>query len=292
MDSSRFDAVSKLFAARRVSRRQALKDVGAGVAAVGLASTGIANVSAQDATPAAGSPPEEPSLLFVQSFQTGSIAPKAGEDGTYTVSLERGLGQTIYFADRPDRAVGAFPTDAFLGWLGFTPDDPPNAALLVDKGSGETDFAVVELFNPVYDTANHNLTYDVQVLEDWEQSVEISFQEEPADLAALAASFGAAHLFIDGIADCPSQDMVCYTSAGTAGTIPDSDHDGFCYSLAQFICVPCNPWVYGINGPNDMKDYWVDQCNSRFDACNGDCSLQGFCSRDAPLGNTLCIPML
>ena len=41
--------------------------------------------------------------LFVQSFEGGSIAPKDGEDGTYTLTLEHGLGQTLYFADRPPR---------------------------------------------------------------------------------------------------------------------------------------------------------------------------------------------
>ena len=44
------------------------------------------------------------------AFQSGTVAPKDGPEGRYTVTLEHGLGQTIYFSDRPDRIVGAAPT--------------------------------------------------------------------------------------------------------------------------------------------------------------------------------------
>jgi hypothetical protein len=99
LDARRFDAVSRLFAARRLSRRQALAQGGAGLAAVGLAATGLAKVSAQDATPEAPTPDAErgPTMLFLQSFQQGSIAPKDGEPETYTLTLEQGLGRTIFF---------------------------------------------------------------------------------------------------------------------------------------------------------------------------------------------------
>ncbi len=89
MATSRFDTISKLFA-----RRKAV--------AVG--------VIAQEATPAATTDGEKIPYLFVQSFEGGSIAPKAAQDGTYTMTLEHGLGQTLYFADRPSRDVGAVPT--------------------------------------------------------------------------------------------------------------------------------------------------------------------------------------
>src|SRR5262245_48678681 len=103
MATSRFDTVSKLFARRRSSAR-----------------------IAQDATPAAWDGEKVP-YLFVQSFEGGSIAPKAGEAGTYTVTLDHGLGQTLYFGDRPSRGVGAVPTPQFLEALGFPDDNPPNA---------------------------------------------------------------------------------------------------------------------------------------------------------------------
>jgi len=289
MDATRFDSVTKLFANRRLSRRKAVTGASAGLAAsalaVGLTRTASAQDATPDATPIASDTEHGPTTLFLQSFQQGGVAPKDGEEGTYTVTLEQGLGQTIFFSDRPDRIVGAMPTAQFLQTLGFEPDNPPNAALVVDRGEGETDIAVVELLNPSYDEATHTATYDVKVLAAWEETLEVGFQEEPADLAAFGASFGSAHLFID---DCPDGTMTCNHDGEVVGTIANGDHDGFCYSNAQFICVPCAPWIYGINGPDEMKVYWRDQCNSRFEACNGDCGVGGFCTEDAPLGNTLC----
>src|SRR5829696_1762143 len=126
MATRRFDTIAKLFAQRKASKPYA-----------------------QEATPAATSDGEKIPYLFVQSFAGGSIAPKAGEEGAYTVTLEHGLGQTLYFADRPSRDVGAVPTEHFLAGLGFPADNPPNAAIVVDDGDGGTEIAVVELRNPV-----------------------------------------------------------------------------------------------------------------------------------------------
>ena len=61
---------------------------------------------------------------------------------------------------------------------------------------------MVELFNPAYDEATHTATYEVAVLEEWEDELGVGFTETPADLAALGRAFGAAHLFID---DCPER---------------------------------------------------------------------------------------
>ena len=40
------------------------------------------------------------------------------------------MAATIYFSDRPERIFGDLPTQEFLDTLGFTPDFPPNAALI------------------------------------------------------------------------------------------------------------------------------------------------------------------
>ncbi len=135
MDGTRFDRIAKVFADRRLSRRQALAQGGVGIAAAGLAVAGFRPSAAQDATPAVtdamltddGS--SGVAMLFLQSFKSGSIAPLDGGAGRYTLTLTEGLGQTIYFSDRPDRLVGANPTEQFLAGLGFPADNPPNAAL-------------------------------------------------------------------------------------------------------------------------------------------------------------------
>jgi hypothetical protein len=278
MDAKRFDSISKLFADRRLSRRDALVKGGVGLAAAGLATAGLTSASAQEATPSAETTGSKktPPMLFLQSFQAGSIAAKDGVADTFTLTLEQGLGQTIYFSDRPDRIVGATSTPDFLNTLGFPADNPPNAALLLDGGEGNTEFAVLELFSPVYDVDTHTATYDVQILQQWEQSLDLVFSDQPKDLADVTPSFGAAHLFIDGILDCPNADLICFTgnhfdaSSPHIGTIPNLDHDGYCIQSASTYCYPCAAPAAGGN--------WEDECNRRFTECNGECHYWPSCT--------------
>ncbi len=80
------------------------------------------------------------------------------------VTLDHGLGQTVYFTDRPERLVGVTPTAQFLADFGLSVGDPPNAALVVEKEDGTTQIAVVELIDPKYDDATDTATYEVAVL--------------------------------------------------------------------------------------------------------------------------------
>jgi hypothetical protein len=255
MDAIHVDRITKLFAGRRLSRRQALTQSGAGLAAGALAAAGLAgSARAQDATPpVAGADGEKIEYLFVQSFRSGNIAPKEGEDGTFSLTLEQGLGQTIFFSDRPERIVGAAPTAKLLAGLGFPADDPPNAALVVEPGPGETDVAVVELSNPTYDEATHTATYEVTVLQDWEDSLEMGFSKAPADLAALAPTFGAAHLFID---DCPDLTITCRN--GSNGAIAGSYKAGTCWDGSRVCCFPCG----GYDGIQNTCDSMFNKCGS------------------------------
>jgi hypothetical protein len=289
MNPTRFDRISKLFAARH-TRRQLMRDTG--LAAGALAATGLGHAAAQDATPEPGAMPEairaEPwtgekiSYLYVQSFQGGSITPTDGAEGRYTVTLEQGTGQTIYFADRPSRDVGTRPTPQFLEGLGFPEDNPPNAALIVKTETGETDIAVVKLFNPTYDPETRGVTYDVEVLESWQEDLELGLREEPTDLAALAPAFGSAHLLID---DCPALSVYCrrWESDGWSqedvGYFWDLDA---CDNYA--LCMPCEP--YGHDQPDRCATYyyWTKKCNDTFAGCGGVC----WAGLDWPLFGTGC----
>ena len=294
MDADRFDSISKIFADRRLSRRQAVQMGGAGLAAAGLATVGLTAVHAQnatptttDATPAAGdtsgySPYDangkKIQFLFVQSFQKGNIEPKFGVDGTWTLTLEHGLGQTIYFSNRPERIVGAAPTPDFLAGLGFPTENPPNAVLIFQNEAGNEDITAVELFNPRYEMATNTATYDVQWLKEY-QKLDLTLQETPRPPAEASATFGAAHLFID---DCADGTMKCYRydklvngDHPTVGTIANSEHDGYCYSWAGLGCLPCKPWH---NRLFDARDYWDGQCNARFSDCEGKCGTSRVCN--------------
>jgi hypothetical protein len=289
VDASRFDNLSKFFAERRISRRQAMIQGGAGIAVAGIAAAGLTRASgAQDATPAAGASPEAggtgPKMLFLQTYQSGTISPKEGDEGRYILSLESGGGQTVFFSDRPDRIVGTNPTPQFLEGLGFPDDNPPNAALVVETGPTDTDIAVVELYAPEYDPVSQSVTYEIEVLANWQAELEMDFSEAPTDLATFVPSFGAAQLFID---DCPDADIECYyrdplcgegcnEDAKLAGSIPNAEHDGFCYSWGAAKCFPCSPWI---DGYYDVRSYWTGVCNERFSVCTeAGVSLNQTCS--------------
>ncbi|HEY7033968.1 MAG TPA: hypothetical protein VH482_21710 [Thermomicrobiales bacterium] len=85
--------------------RRAMARGGVGLAAGALAATGLAastraGATSQDAAidaPAAG---DGPTMLFLQAFLAGSFAPKEGSEGRYTLTLEQGLGYTVFFSDQ------------------------------------------------------------------------------------------------------------------------------------------------------------------------------------------------
>ena len=71
------------------------------------------------------------------------------------------------FADRPNNIVASVDTADFSGNWTTGPDsfavDPPNVALVVDDDAAEQsqDLAVIELFNPEYDSEANTLKYDM-----------------------------------------------------------------------------------------------------------------------------------
>ncbi len=254
MDPHRVDRISKLFAQRRFARREAIRGNVAGA---------MAQEATPGATPPAGAGGEKAGFLFVQSFESGSIAPKAGAEGTFTLTLEHGLGQTIYFSDRPERIVGATPTAQVQQALGFTPDNPPNAAILVENGTGSTNIAVVQLTSATYDEASRTATYDATPLADFSRTEAMGFHDEPADLSSVPTSFGAAHLLID---DCPDAFIDCYSKpdyeqADYLGRIRASPTP-MCYQGA--VCQPCEP--FGHNPPYycATHDVWVNACDKTY----------------------------
>jgi hypothetical protein len=269
MERPRIDDIARRFTELRLSRRAALRQGGGGLAAGAVAAAGIAHANAQEASPVASDAKEFPSYLYLQSFQTGSIAAREGEAGRYTLTLEHGLGQTVYFSDRPERKVGAFPTDGFLKTFGFSAKNPPNAALVVESAPGDTDIAVLELTNPTYDDATHTATYDVQLLKNYEKELGMSFAEDPSDLAHLQRSFGAAHLFID---DCADGNIICISADSTLpcpndGICGSYPSQGYCYSNSNPGCYPCVPYDHDNPTILDVTLWWDKKCNADFPAC-------------------------
>lgn len=72
---------------------------------------------------------------------------------------------TILFSDRPEWIVTSVSTYDFVGNWTTGPDnfasDAPNAALVVEDQTGQLDPAIIELFNPMYDTNTNTLTHTI-----------------------------------------------------------------------------------------------------------------------------------
>jgi hypothetical protein len=68
------------------------------------------------------------------------------------------------FSNRPDRIVKSITTADFIGNWSLGQDrfaiDPPNAVLVVDELERQ-DTKIIELFNPIYDSAKKTLKYDI-----------------------------------------------------------------------------------------------------------------------------------
>jgi CubicO group peptidase (beta-lactamase class C family) len=106
----------------------------------------------------------------------------------------------------------------------------------VETAPGESEIAVVELFNPTYNPTNRGVTYDVAVLENWEESGAFGFREEPADLATLAPAFGTAHLLID---DCPADSLAYCLPCGEAEPCDFSGQ----FRAALQLLLACGIWL-------------------------------------------------
>jgi hypothetical protein len=222
VNADRFDALARAFSARLPRRRALRRGAAALVAGAGFGMAGR-RAAAQEASPVASPAVGDGagSDLFVQSFLAGALAPRPGEDGVYTLTLEGATGQTVFFSDRPARRVGLVPTAVLLERLGFTPADPPNAALVAQTAGGE-EVVVVELFDPHYDAAAGTLSYGVRLLADYAGVGLADFA--PRQDGDPPPSFGAAHLFIDGCGK------------------------GQCWDGAVAMCVSCQCFQPGVQG--------------------------------------------
>ena len=204
MDSARFDTLTRLLA-NRTSRRTTF------AAAAAAALTPVI-AGAQDATPVAveASPvpvldDDFPVFLFVQTFTQGSWQP-GGEDGLYTLTLSGVSSGTIAFSDRPERIVTLVPMQTFLNGLGFTPSNPPNAALVIGTDDGAS-VVILELTAPVYDADTATLTYITKILAiDTLEASGYGFTTDPLGPDTYPPEFGPASLFIDSLLNCSPWD--------------------------------------------------------------------------------------
>jgi len=184
---------------------------------------------AQDATPAGGTPEatEEIDVLYVQTFASGEISDSG--DGSFTLSLAGGTGQTVYFTDRPERFAGAIATDAFLDERAFDAANPPNAALVADMDEGQT-IVVMELLDPALDSNTMTVSYRAQPVTGDLSDAMSSFQQMASDIPI--GAIGPVSLFIDDLA-CASKGSYCKRNSQCCSGTCCADME----TCPQFSCV-------------------------------------------------------
>jgi hypothetical protein len=283
--TNRFDAFARSFATRR-SRRSALQATGLGVVA-GLAGSRVSAEEVTLATPSVSDVTDHSTFLFVQTATAGSFTanpdagtpaaeglPTPGGGGDYLLTLEGHHGGTVYFSDRPERIFGVAPTQRFLDGLGFSPTDPPNAALVTQAGDGTEDVLVLELLAPVYDEASGTLTYGATILDEYQGDglTHVAVQQQDN---SLPETFGRASLFIDDCApatDCNVQYLVGmlpqWQSVGPLPTGPVHK----CWHWGDFVCHPCTE--QGDVNEFITNEYLNNLCNETYPDCQGQC--EGF----------------
>lgn len=245
----------------RVSRRGAL----AGGSAL-LAGLAVSAVAAQDATPSPSDQSEDPAFLFVQLADSGTWSVSEENPEEFILTLQGVPRESIFFSDRPARIVGALPTSQLLEGLGFTPVDPPNAAVVVRTPEGERDVLVVELYDPVYtesfgSESTTQLIYRAQILDAYHGDGLTSWYDEQDD-PELPSEFTDVSLFIDDCADLNSCWVQTQRGWVTVGPIPTGPI-GQCWDWSSWTCGFC-AGGNGVFPPSEA-------CNATYGACNGGC---------------------
>lgn len=227
---------------------------------------GLAHAQNQLSTPIVKtSAPESGKVpfMFVQTAESGTFDVQPNGAG-FKLTLRGVSPQTVYFSDRPERVAGGVANKAFLDGLGFSNENPPNAAIvLTEPKSADSDVIVVTLANPVYDAVAQTLVYDAKPLKNTE-GTGLAFWGKRSD-KALPSSFSKVSVFID---DCPDGPVRCYGNYEYGGQRKCrtacgvlSKKVGYCWSITHPTCAPCR------NHVNECKAKGAPCVNSADPAC-------------------------
>lgn len=221
---------------------------------------------------AAGALPAEhgkdPEFMFVQTAVAGSFEPLG--EGRYRLTLRGISPETIFFSDRPKRIAGTVANARFLAGFCFDADDPPNAAVVLSKGTAAQDVLIVELTNPVLAPGTSTLSYNATPLKDG--GPVFAFWAGRAD-TSLPRSFDTVSVFLD---DCSDENITCY------GTYQCTDEEccqvvcgsigkhGYCWDWEEAQCEPCHDYTSECYAAacNDTQPYCAKNvCTTFYDGC-------------------------
>lgn len=207
---------------------------------------------------------EWPRYIFVQTAQSGSFVSVAGNESLYELTLKGVSPQTIAFSDRPQRIVTQTPMQKFLnGMLRFasskdlssSKNRPPKAALEILEADEHEDLAVIELFDPIYDSDNQTLKYNARIMK--EPKLSYADFNDRAD-QTLPETFGPAVLYVDG---CPDGTICCYNTEDVCAILQGYP---MCWHWDnEFGCSPCRdptPACQAAGNSSECGITWYDVC--------------------------------
>jgi hypothetical protein len=164
-----------------------------------MMASGANDTAASNATATGNNNMTGVKFLFIQHAQSGSVSEVNAT--TSTLELNDVSDKTILFSDRPDRIVSSVNTTNFIGNWSTGPDsfavDPPNAALILDDEEERQELAVIELFNPEYDSEANTLRYDITA-----ENASATTTATSSSIN-LPSEFGQSTLVIDAESDDP-----------------------------------------------------------------------------------------
>jgi hypothetical protein len=141
---------------------------------------------------------ESYTYIFIQQGTGGSFMNDSS--GNYTLTITGVIPYTVAFSDRPARNASFVKMETFLTGFNFDPQNPPNAAVMIQNASEDHDVVIVELTSPKYDAGKQTLTYTAKLTKDFafesKWANDLTIRADPA----LPEKFGEVVLAID---DCP-----------------------------------------------------------------------------------------
>lgn len=212
-------------------------------------------------------------FMFVQTASSGSFKQIEGSTRSYELVLDGVTPTTIYLSDRPARLTGHVPMQKFIEGLGFDDDNPPNAAIEVQKEDGGTGVVVAELRKPDWNEKTRRLTYQIEILDDATDGGLAHYDENKK--MTLPANFEGAALFID---DCPDQIVYCFQDIyevdtimpgimkGTTppcGSLPRKR--GTCWNWSTAACRLCNNPTQECSSVTNCPHFGTDEDGSHPD---------------------------
>lgn len=141
---------------------------------------------------------ESYTYTFIQQGTGGSFMNDSS--GNYTLTITGVIPYTVAFSDRPARNASFVKMETFITGFNFDPNNPPNAAVMIQGANSDHDVVIVELTSPKYDAEKQTLTYTAKLTKDF--AFESKWGSDLIGRAdpALPDEFGEVVIAID---DCP-----------------------------------------------------------------------------------------